>query len=1173
MSTAAERKFINLRKRLDQLGYRQPLGIESLPLVEKLFSDLVHTTESLRNAKLSVGKTEKESKNLDAVLEPYRTENARLVRENNELHLGLLKLKEEKDKQSKDLKSSIRKLEHETADLKFLNNQYVHKVRSLEKDSKAKTDKIQQLQEKNLQAVVQTPGGKKRTIPFRRQRMQIDQTIPPSFVSSMPVPQPDDPYVADLLQVADNRIQELQQEVTKLKNELERSEGGIRHLNKQVEERDKEIERLGRVLDGGRPHDVISLEARNNSSEKLIAHLNLQIEYLQQANRDLEKRVQGLQERKQTVSSEVANLSARNEELCQELTEIDHLAQQLERDKEMVLETADKELLEAKEEIKRQHKDIEDFEDSIAKLKTELEECHHENDKLKDDLLDSREQKQILNSLINQLEQEKKRLADRVEKLTITERELVFELERMQDLHGISRRDKSPSRLDAFVKSLEEERDFFKSEVEYLQRMVKGGESSRRGQSPTRASPVRGGSNEAELMQVVRERDELQAMLDRFEKHMVDIQANVKVLTAERDKLSIFCEQTQDELNRLRKEAIRSPKSQKSVAVPHAVLQRVEEEREEAVADLRRMTMERDSLRERLKNVQESAAIDREQLEKRETVMENAIHALEKERCDLRAHVTMLKETKELLEDEIKSQANKVAQTSDEACHHRAELSSLRLLKDQIEHSLSDAQHRLSVKVNELQKAQEQIQKLEEKIDDLTRLGSSQREELTMLQNTISALDREKDNLQVTVDEKTEKLAALEDNLANKENTLTNLRIGVSEMEASIDRLKDALNNREREITSLRRQVDAAHDELAEVGRSREIALRENRRLQDDLATMTRENQAINAEMQEAMHEKDELKIRVHTYITEVSRIESLMAAKEQENRDLLERFRMAYGQAENWESKVQEAEGHNSSIRLELLSVDTERRHLRERVNNLEREIQEHMSAQQAYEAQISSVAKNMSRLEEEVRRAQAEKSSVLADLASVRELCVKLDSSKETMSRQLTSKSMELERALGELEDVKSETELLKKQLSSEKLTIKNLETLLSSNREKEFQTHLSSHEKESEIKILRDRLTLADSKNASQTREVAQLRSRATHLQTELEILKRQLTTERFERERAVQEMRRQGLSLSSLRSSSPLSASLSPRSRSPERSILRTPEKSAERSSERNVSFKD
>lgn len=37
MTTTAERRFINLRKRLDQLGYRQPLGVESLPLVENLF--------------------------------------------------------------------------------------------------------------------------------------------------------------------------------------------------------------------------------------------------------------------------------------------------------------------------------------------------------------------------------------------------------------------------------------------------------------------------------------------------------------------------------------------------------------------------------------------------------------------------------------------------------------------------------------------------------------------------------------------------------------------------------------------------------------------------------------------------------------------------------------------------------------------------------------------------------------------------------------------------------------------------------------------------------------------------------------------------------------------------------------------------------------------------------
>lgn len=69
-------------------------------------------------------------------------------------------------------------------------------------------------------------------------------------------------------------------------------------------------------------------------------------------------------------------------------------------------------------------------------------------------------------------------------------------------------------------------------------------------------------------------------------------------------------------------------------------------------------------------------------------------------------------------------------------------------------------------------------------------------------------------------------------------------------------------------------------------------------------------------------------------------------------------------------------------------------------------------MNALQAYEAQVSSLMRATSRLEDELQAARVEKASVLADLASVRELCVKLDSSKELTTRQLAAKSMELER-----------------------------------------------------------------------------------------------------------------------------------------------------------------
>eukprot|EP00064_Thunnus_orientalis_P017659 superscaffoldBa00003812_g17744 len=904
MNSSAERKFVNLRKRLDQLGYRQPLGIESLPLVEKLFNDLVHTTESLRNAKLSAGKIEKESQNFDALLEPYRTENARLVRENNDLHLELLKLKEDKDRVTRELKTYIRKLDHESSDLKFLNNQYVHKVRCLEKDSKAKAERIQQLQEKNMQAVVQTP----------------DKT-------------------------------------------------------------------------------------------------------------------------------------------------------------------------------------------------------------------------------------------------------LVLELETMRAKHGVCGRERSPSRLDAFVKSLEEERDYYRQEAERYRRTRGAGSldlspsrSPGRGRSPV-SKVIRGGVAESELVRLVKERDELKAALLDFEQHMEDIQNKVKALSAEKDQFKALFTQAQEDL-----------KLCPSTDMSADVLE-LKEEIKRAEIQIQQMTIERDTLMERLKVSQTSALTDRQEEERRILDLEDAVKSLEREKLDLRSQVCLLKEGREAVEQELKVRSVALVQNVEETAQQRAESNALRLLQEQMEQSLSDTQHRLSVKMNELLAAHEQIDKLEERIGELSQQGSKHKEEVAVLQKSISALDREKDALQDEVDEKTEKLVVLQEELYKKEKTIEDVRLTVTNMDNSLAQLQGALNSREREITSLRRQLDASQEELAGLRRDKEITVRENRRLQDDLATMTRENQAVHVEMEEALHEKDELKLRVHSYISEVSRIEKLMATKarencsEQENRDLLERFRMTHSEMEDREQKLQQAEGLNNSIRLELLSSDSERRHLRDTVSHQEREIQQHMQALQAYEAQVSSLVRGMSRLEEELHKAQEEKANLLSDLASVRELCVKLDSGKELAARQLTSKSMDLERVTGELEDVQSEAELLKKQLASERLTVRNLETLLSTNRHKEFQTHLTASEKESELKVLRDRLTLADSKTAEHARDVSNLRGKVSQLQTEMDVLKRQLTTERFERERAVQEMRRQGLSFSSLRSSSPLSVSHSPHHISPERSILRSLDRSTDKSADK------
>lgn len=207
--------------------------------------------------------------------------------------------------------------------------------------------------------------------------------------------------------------------------------------------------------------------------------------------------------------------------------------------------------------------------------------------------------------------------------------------------------------------------------------------------------------------------------------------------------------------------------------------------------------------------------------------------------------------------------------------------------------------------------------------------------------------------------------------------------------------------------------------------------------------------------------------MRVHYYISEVSRAEKLMAAKvkegfwprfslvnadahdflllhppsqEQENSDLLERFKMACLKSQEQEQELAEVKDLNGSTRLELLSLEAERRRLQEYVGKQEREIQQvghhgeigwetfskwnpfdtsvpavsrkHMQAQQTYESRVSSLVRGMSRLEEKLHDAQEKNAALLSDQASTRELCVKLDSDKELKARQLSLKNMDLER-----------------------------------------------------------------------------------------------------------------------------------------------------------------
>ena len=76
-------------------------------------------------------------------------------------------------------------------------------------------------------------GGKKKSIPFRRQRMEIDDMVPASDHVPVPVVS-EDPYVADLLKVADENIAWLREEARVAREDTAGLEGKVSNLQHQV---------------------------------------------------------------------------------------------------------------------------------------------------------------------------------------------------------------------------------------------------------------------------------------------------------------------------------------------------------------------------------------------------------------------------------------------------------------------------------------------------------------------------------------------------------------------------------------------------------------------------------------------------------------------------------------------------------------------------------------------------------------------------------------------------------------------------------------------------------------------------------------------------------------------------------------------------------------------------
>ncbi len=121
----------------------------------------------------------------------------------------------------------------------------------------------------------------------------------------------------------------------------------------------------------------------------------------------------------------------------------------------------------------------------------------------------------------------------------------------------------------------------------------------------------------------------------------------------------------------------------------------------------------------------------------------------------------------------------------------------------------------------------------------------------------------------------------------------------------------------------------------------------------------------------------------------------------------------------------------------------------------------------------------RSLQRNEEIIKKLQFDKQNYASEITNIRDLNSTVETKKEQIIRQLTSREIENEQLQAAISDLKIEIDMLHTQINNEKAMVHSLEEIIGSSREKEFQAQMHAQERDSEIQLIKDRANMSDLK----------------------------------------------------------------------------------------------
>ena len=301
-------EYLKLKKLLEEKGFREPLGLDSVSLVNRLLTELNISQEKFETIKNEKEKLSIELKNQGNQILPLRNENMRITKENNVLHNQMIQLEDNLDKFKLVNNEYNKKVEKERDDFKILLNQKEIQIKKQQNEIDSLKKKVTELfdqvnfKQNNLYKTsssnMYTKNNKISMTNMGAIEISENLTVPQNLDNPIELFKSElnnfnlnkEDWANDLKQ-ADKEAEKLRNEIRELKKQIDQKEKIIQNFKNKVDYRDNEINKY--QLDkftGGENIQELQIKYNSESIKLENEKLKAQIDVLNEENHKLQQK-------------------------------------------------------------------------------------------------------------------------------------------------------------------------------------------------------------------------------------------------------------------------------------------------------------------------------------------------------------------------------------------------------------------------------------------------------------------------------------------------------------------------------------------------------------------------------------------------------------------------------------------------------------------------------------------------------------------------------------------------------------------------------------------------------------------------------------------------------------------------------------------------------------------